>query len=528
MENEKNIPVVDYEALEKENIELKSQLKTIIESVPGYLYQKDINGVYTKANDDTLKILHLKSEREIIGKTDYDLFPKSEADQFRKADLEVIKTGQQIIVEEHDVSRHGKILTQLSIKKPLRNKNGKIIGIIGNTIDITNLKDSQDKFKKSEENKFYKIIDAVSASIYWKNKDCEYLGCNKYMLKMAGIESLSDLIGKSDYDMPWRGIADKLLAIDQDVIFNKKTVEIEEVPTLGNNQVRVFYTTKTPLLNDDGEVIGLIGVSVDITDLKNTQSKLKIAEERLAGMTSIGANVAHELRTPLTAVGMGVSGIKKYLPALIDGYTKAKNHSLNVDPIRPDHYEILATVLDNIEAETNYANIIINIILMNVKQNLVCKDNFQTLSINNCVEEAIQRYPFKENELELVNWNHENNFLFYSDKVIIVHILFNLLKNSLYFIEAEGKGTIKIWCKEGEDYNMLYFKDTAKGIPKDAIPRLFEKFYSTTPNGTGLGLVFCKNMMESMGGNITCESKYGEYVIFILNFPKITETIGKK
>ncbi len=208
-----------------------------------------------------------------------------------------------------------------------------------------------------------------------------------------------------------------------------------------------MLSEKVPLKNKNGVTIGMVGISVDVTELKNTKDKLKIAEERVAGMVSVGANVAHELRTPLSAIEMGISGVRKYLPSLIDGYEMAKQHNLPVDFILPHHYEILSTLLDDIESETNYSNTIINIILMNVKQDRISPFNFQINSISQCVDEAIRRYPFKSKEMALIKWNHDVDFSFNGDKMLMIHILFNLLKNALYFIEAEGKGDITICAK---------------------------------------------------------------------------------
>jgi signal transduction histidine kinase len=118
-----------------------------------------------------------------------------------------------------------------------------------------------------------------------------------------------------------------------------------------------------------------------------------------------------------------------------------------------------------------------------------------------------------------VKWNREVNFHFWGDKTLMVHTLFNLFKNSLYYIHAAKKGIIEIWCEKKEDGNILHFKDTGKGILSDALPKLFEKFYTTTYHGTGLGLAFCKLAMTGFGGSIKCTSEYGEFTEFEMIFP---------
>lgn len=124
----------------------------------------------------------------------------------------------------------------------------------------------------------------------------------------------------------------------------------------------------------------------------------------LETMQSIGAAIAHELHTPLSAIAMGIGGIKDYLPVLIETYTFAKLYKLPVKPIPPKHYEILLTILDDLQSEAYYSNIIIDMILMNFKQDAGFIGNHKKCEINTCIREAIQRYPFKSTEATLIEW----------------------------------------------------------------------------------------------------------------------------
>jgi len=109
---------------------------------------------------------------------------------------------------------------------------------------------------------------------------------------------------------------------------------------------------------------------------------------------------------------------------------------------------------------------------------------------------------------------------FTGNQLLTIHIIFNLLKNALYYIKSVGKGEIYIWLELGEEMNKLCFKDTAKGISSNELPHVFERFYSNTQGGSGIGLAFCKMTMEQFGGDIHCESVEGDYAEFVLSFPK--------
>ncbi|ARG98815.1 histidine kinase [Legionella micdadei] len=101
------------------------------------------------------------------------------------------------------------------------------------------------------------------------------------------------------------------------------------------------------------------------------------------------------------------------------------------------------------------------------------------------------------------------------------HVLFNLLKNALYVIATAQKGEITIWTEKRDKFNTLYFKDSAIGMSSQQLSKLFNHFYTTTFMGTGIGLSFCKLVMNRFGGDIRCDAKEGCYTQFLLSFPAI-------
>jgi signal transduction histidine kinase len=141
-------------------------------------------------------------------------------------------------------------------------------------------------------------------------------------------------------------------------------------------------------------------------------------------------------------------------------------------------------------------------------------------AMNVCLHEAITRYPFRTStERSLVSC--DGDFEFIGSKLLMQHIIFNLLKNSLYAINASQRGEIKIWTSSDYYYNYLHIKDTATGIPPKQVDKLFKPFATTNFTGTGLGLSFCKLVMHHFGGDICCDTKQGSYTTFILSFPLV-------
>ncbi|MCS5663208.1 MAG: sensor histidine kinase, partial [Flavobacteriales bacterium] len=96
-----------------------------------------------------------------------------------------------------------------------------------------------------------------------------------------------------------------------------------------------------------------------------------------------------------------------------------------------------------------------------------------------------------------------------------------LFKNSLFYLVNKPDGKIQIRLENGKDMNTLYFKDNGLGIPKDKLSSIFDNFMTYgKKEGTGLGLAFCKRVMIAFGGDVTCQSEYGQWTQFVLTFPK--------
>jgi two-component system, CAI-1 autoinducer sensor kinase/phosphatase CqsS len=253
-------------------------------------------------------------------------------------------------------------------------------------------------------------------------------------------------------------------------------------------------------------------------------------EEKLDGMLAISRSIAHELRTPLLGIRSGIGGLHRYLSPLMDGYEQARAAGLPVTPIRQAHYTSLQNVLARIENEANYTNIMIDMLLVNAGRPKLETARTERHSIQECITMAIQRYPFKSttdrNRVQLID---SPDFQFTGSNVLIVHVLFNLLKNALHFIAKAGDGRIEIWTATGKRYNRLFFRDTGTGISSSDLPRIFDRFYSTSDSGVGagIGLYFCQMVMNGIGGNIACRSRQGQYTEFELTLPGIENAQGE-
>lgn len=158
----------------------------------------------------------------------------------------------------------------------------------------------------------------------------------------------------------------------------------------------------------------------------------------------------------------------------------------------------------------------IDMILANIREGEIDKSNFTNLSISDTVKKAIKQYCYKnEDEKVLVNLDLDSDFIFKGDENMMIFVIFNLLKNSLYY-----KAKIEIRTEVKSDGNYLYFKHYGPGIEKNKLELIFESFFTSgKKDGTGLGLPFCRRIMSAFEGEIICRSEIEKGTEFEMKFP---------
>jgi PAS domain S-box-containing protein len=516
------------------DIKLLNSLEIVLPLMPGYAYWKDKQGVYLGCNELFASAAGLSSRQEIIGKTDLDLPWKDVDEDIKKTDLDVLLTGKNQSIEGYFTLADGSELILLCNKTAIKDQNGNIQGILGTASDITankryqaELQTNQDQTKLALEN----ILDNIPAHIFWKDRNCILLGCNNLQAKTLGFASQREMIGKTTYELMWsnqpnhiRSLqAEALTKIDLEVMDTGKDYVVEEPLVLSDGSTAIYLSRKTPL-RSEGEIVGLLGIAFDITALKKTEQELQETRHKLEGMTLVGASIAHEIRTPLATIAVGAGSFGRYIPPLVDTYKMALAANLPAPELDLRLLEQLKILPQSLITEANAGNIFIDMLLQNIRPKLDGSP-VQTFTVSACVKEALERYPFIGDQRGLVIWNKAHDFVIRGkEDKLIVHVLFNLIKNALFYVADAGKGNIQIWLEPGNPYNKLIFKDTGKGIVPDILPHVFDRFFSKTHNGAGVGLTYCKMVMENLGGSITCESVLGDYTQFILNFPTIDAT----
>jgi two-component system, OmpR family, aerobic respiration control sensor histidine kinase ArcB len=420
----------------------------------------------------------------------------------------------------------------------------------------TLLNNSQNKLLEKEAY-FSDILANVPGFVYWLDQNNVYQGCNDSLAKNVGLKSKKDIIGKTNSQMPWKEQAGQINDFNNLVMQSRKPYKKEEIVQFGE-VTRSFISEKVPLFNSKKEVIGLVGVSVDITDQKIIEQELLQANEKInksaiamakaeaatlisktkadseeemrkTVMMLVG-DIVHDLRTPIATIRTVADILDELMPVLLEIIEEAKSlgtPKANLINKKKWNYLNDKVPITSIKSAVILMDDFINTTLHELayaqKEHApgLIKENLVKCSSRRIIENTLEAYPFTEKIK--INQNVSYDFFLMGNSILIMKILFNLIKNALDQISLKGNGEITITTESTTDENLLKIKDNAGGASPDVVSKLFNGYFTTKKNGTGIGLAYCKQIMENFGGSILCNSVYGESMEFILKFPKIAD-----
>jgi PAS domain S-box-containing protein len=258
------------QTLAERTVELSKErllLRTLIDNLPDAIYAKDAAGRKTMANLADLKNLRCKTEADAIGKSDFDLFPEEVAKKFYDDDQKVIHGEPVINREEHFFDEAGRKRWLLTSKLPLRDQDRKIVGLVGIGHDITERKQAEETLDR-ERRLLRTLIDNLPDAIYAKDTVGRKTLANLADLKNLHFKTEAESIGKTDFDLFPRELAEKLNADDQKVIHGEPVINRDEYFLDDQGREHWLLTSKLPLRDQNGTIIGLVGINRDITARK--------------------------------------------------------------------------------------------------------------------------------------------------------------------------------------------------------------------------------------------------------------------
>jgi two-component system cell cycle sensor histidine kinase/response regulator CckA len=485
-------------------------LSHVLDTLSQGVFWKDRDSVYLGCNTIFAQAVGLENPSDILGKTDADLnCTPTEVESFRSDDLEVIETGRRMQrVLESQRPSDGETFWVETTKAPLLDEAGSIIGVVGLFTDVT------DYYRQSidlrhAQNMLQSVLDTIPTRVFWKDRDGAYLGCNQLFASDAGLDSPDQIIGRTDFMLGWAEQAELYRADDAAVVNSAEPkIGYEEPQTTPDGKQIWLRTSKIPLREPNGEILGVLGTYEDITSAKRAEAEQRRLEaqvqhaQKLKSLGILAGGIAHDFNNLLVAIMGNADMALLQLPQSASGYQQVQ--------------EIKTAALRAREL-TN------QMLAYSGKGRFVVS----SLQIGDVVREMGQLLEAAiPKKVSLLYDLAENLPTVEVDAAQIRQVVMNLVTNAAEAMDKQG-GQITLttgiqFADEAYlqtanqpqdlpagDYVYLEVSDQGCGMDPDTRERLFEPFFTTKFQGRGLGLAAVLGIVNGHRGTIKVNSEPG-------------------
>ncbi|MFA6570283.1 MAG: PAS domain S-box protein [Bacteroidota bacterium] len=483
-------------------------LRTLLENAPMTIFATDINGIFTLSEGKQLDLVNLVPGQN-VGVSAIELFGSLPFKEYNgkvtpgKDVINRVLAGETFnAISELDGVYFDNHLA------PIRDKEGIVFGLLGVATDITERKHTDELLHKLNK----AIINAHEA-IFMTDKDGIITFINPEFTKLYGYEYeevvgkatprilKSDLIGNEEYEQFWKAL------------INKKSLSAQYINKTKDGKLIDIEGSSDPILDDNGEIIGFLGIQRDISQRIEYEKGLKASKEQADELnklkSSFMANMSHELRTPLN----GILGFSELL----------------VNELKdPEQLDMINVVLESgIRLKTTLNKILDLSRIEADKQEIHLEDLDVTMLIER-VAEHFRGYAITKNLDFKINISN-NKIIINADENMLFVCLENIVENAIKYTNTGG---IIIDISEKTELNnqfcIIKIIDTGIGIPEDKLSIIFDEFRQVSEglnrsfDGTGLGLTITKKYLDILKGGINVESNAGIGTTFTIIFPMNT------
>jgi PAS domain S-box-containing protein len=503
------------EALARERL----LLRTLIDNLPDAVYAKDAAGRKTMANPADLKNLKCKTEAEAIGKSDFDLFPKEVAERFWADDQRVLQ-GQPVLQrEEFFVDEKGQKHWLLTSKVPIRDQIGKITGLVGIGRDISKGKLAEEALAH-ERSLLRTLIDNLPDAVYAKDTAGRKLLVNQADLKNLHFKTEAEVINKTDFDFFPKEMAEKFWADDQKVIQGEPVIDREEYVLTDAGEKRWLLTSKLPLRDQSGKIVGLVGIGRDITERKQALDSLRSSEAKLRQSTIQLERSNHELQD---FAYVASHDLQEPLRKIVVFGERLKEKK--IEELGPEAKDYLERMQKAAARMQTLINDLLTFSRVTTKARPFTPVNLADIA-SEVVNDLEGRIEQVKGRVEIVGTLPVID----AESLQMRQLLQNLIGNALKFRRPEESPVVKVEAQivsgpgtPPQQLCKLLVSDNGIGFDEKYLDRIFNVFQRLhTRNeyeGTGMGLAITKKIALYHGGEITAKSTPGHGAAFIVTLP---------
>ena len=371
------------------------------------------------------------------------------------------------------------------------------------------------------------MIDLIPAVIYAKDLESRFIACNELVARGMGTTP-AEVIGKTDFDFYPRAMAEQFFADEQAIIKSGQPLIDHEERALDQHRgtVRFILTSKVPVRNSAGHIIGIVGTGRDITERKEAEQRLA-AGERLESIGRLAAGVAHEINTPVQYVSDSAVFIREGVHELLTQLDKLQASQPD-DPDPDSDLRYLQRELPGALDRVLEGLARITEIVRSMKDfSHPDQREMRSIDLNRAIHSTLVIARSEYKKVAELHTDFADLPLITCHGSQINQVILNLVLNAAHSIADvvgatpdKGLITVKTFV-DGPDV-IIRISDTGAGIPEAIRHRVFEPFFTTKSvgQGTGQGLSIARDVVvQGHGGSITFETESGKGTTFFIRLP---------
>jgi two-component system, LuxR family, sensor kinase FixL len=370
-------------------------------------------------------------------------------------------------------------------------------------MDMELMSESRDQYRRMSA-----ILDHMPVAIFVKDMQGRFQFINREFEEFFHVNN-ADIHGKTVFDLYPRDQADIFLAEDLLAVELRKEIK-REVVMEHDGKLRILQTYRFPLLRPDGSPYAMSGVYIDITESRQKDDALNKLRrqvwhvDRVASTGALAGSLAHELSQPLSAILNNAQAGLRFMA----------KESIDVEEIRE--------ILGDIVRDDKRAGAVINGLRSMLQQRETPHDY---VDLAQCIGEVIELLHSEFVRLDIaVDRMLETGLTVRANKTQIQQVLLNLMMNAMEAMaEQPGERMLKVVMSTlVNDKAQISICDNGTGIPEGKLERIFDGFYTTKPQGLGMGLEVCRSIVEIHHGAIWAENNPGRGATFYFTLPLVT------
>lgn len=538
--------VLERQRVEKALRDSEALYHSLVECLPQNIIRKDRLGRVTFANQRYC--LHMNTSlAEVLGQTDFDLFPPALAQKYVTDDKMVMDTGAILETVEGHLKPDGSKLYVEVVKTPIRDAQGNIIGTQCLFWDVTARKQAEDSLSESER-RYRQLTEATQDGIIVADQEGRVTLFNPAAERLFGC-SAADIMGQPvTLLMPekWRQVSGPAFVrflLSQGQRYVGRVLELSGCRQDGNEfpVELVFSVINLGASESNGrESVQILAAIRDVTERNRIRSVL-MQNEKLASIGLLSAGVAHEINNPLAFVGNNLVVLERDaqgLLTLMEAYEQVMPTLAAADPAAAQRVQEIMEEIDLPYLRDNWLRLLkrtregvdrVSRIVHSLRglartDTPRCQETFLPDLVDNSVE--ILRNQIKRACIEVVQ-EHDPNPKVPCLPTQMNQVFLNLLVNAVHAIQKvlpHGGGRILVRTQRLAKEMLIEVSDNGCGIDAAHLPRIFDPFFTTKEvgEGTGLGLAISHNIVTGHGGNMEVQSQPGQGSCFRITLPLTT------